>query len=526
MKKTLSILSRVLSLCVLLFFVFAVILYRQGYYDVSFLPRGDGDAPSEKAETAAETTDTPETAPVTEQTEETSAPPETAKAEETTASSGAEKPSADPLAAFRASLSSSKELRKKGWAPTDETYDPSSQKLSKMELPSKIARNRMLTYRTRSSVTSVWNDSAEKLQNTTEEIDRPVLELYMGMLFYDDGTNVALLDDSGQIVMVNFDGISFAYERDAYDRPLFLYNGVYYYVSDDYRLTYSSFNPAFGSPVRADTPVGWNYPTHGLYRYYVEKTVEYISNYKYVYRKRMQFGEDAEETYAEEKVKLYGFLDASGEVVIEAQYYYASNFDENGLAVVADRDRVVRFIDTRGKEVINPYGTITRSADRNNRSAIEGYYLPDSDGVSSVGYYFFDHGLTRVRRVARDYFDISAIVEDEELLMTADGKLFDMPAGYALTAYSDGVLILERDGRYGCLDYTGRWIAQPVYTAASAFSEGLCALCDADGHYGMIDAQGNTVVPFAYDYISSASGGRICAYQKSSGWEVFEKLAK
>jgi len=345
-------------------------------------------------------------------------------------------------------------------------------------------------------------------------------------MFYDDGNTVGLLDDDGNLVMVGFDDIRFAYERDAYERPLFYANKGYYYITDDYTLKWSDFNPAFGYPIKYDAKEGYNEPNHGLYLYYVEKTVQYIANYERMYKLEKQQNRIIEPEYEEEKVRLYGYMDASGKVIIEAQYHYACNFGPEGYAVVADRDRVMKLIDRRGREIINPHGTIVRQKDRNNYNAIMGYYLPESDTADAVGTYFFDHGLTRVRCELRDYFDIGQIVGDYDLLITPSGKQFEMPEGYNLEAYSDGVLLLERDGRYGCMDYTGRWIAQPIYTYAQPFCEGLCVLGFEDGKKGMIDTSGNIVVPFAFDYISNASGGRVALYEASTGWEVLEKLAK
>ena len=86
------------------------------------------------------------------------------------------------------------------------------------------------------------------------------------------------------------------------------------------------------------------------------------------------------------------------------------------------------------------------------------------------------------------------------------------------------MILLERDGLYGFMDYSGKWIAQPIYTDAEAFSEGLAVIGTADGRYGMIDTSGNIVVPFAYTHISSCSDGVIAVYSEESGWHILRKM--
>ena len=524
LKKTGILAVKLLSLVLLCAVVFAVISYQKGYYDITFLPRQSEDVQAD----APIVTDIPPvtTAPiiVTEPSNNVSSVTKPTDLVTTAAGESDSPDEADSYTSFASSLPTTQSLRGKGYARTDEAYDAALHVLTQTKL--NVTPRKVLSSSKNTRSVTVWNEKTKKTSVVTEEYDRPTLELYMGLLFYDDGETVGLLDDDGKLVMVNFDDIAFAYERDAYNRPLFYYRGGYYCLTEDWRMVASSFNPAFGYPVKYDSPVGYQLPYFGLYRYYVEKTVEYVSNAEYVYKQKMMFDEEVEEVIEQETVKLYGFLDANGEVVVEAQYYYACNFGPEGLAVVADRNRVVRLINTKGREVINPDGTIVKSAERNNRNALMSYALPDSDGASSIGFYTFDHGLTRVRCLMRDYWDISLIVGDRDLLIDENGASFPIPEGYKLVSYADGILLLERDGRYGCLDYTGRWIAQPIYTYALPTSEGLTVLGFTDGKKGMIDTEGNIVIPFVFDSLSSASGGKIAAFEAEHGWSVFEKLGK
>lgn len=107
--------------------------------------------------------------------------------------------------------------------------------------------------------------------------------------------------------------------------------------------------------------------------------------------------------------------------------------------------------------------------------------------------------------------------------MRNDGTLYDVPGGYTVKAYSDGVFLLEKNGLYGFMDYTGSWIAQPIYDYAEPFSEGL-AVIGSGNKRGVIDTSGRFVIPMLFDYIQSCSGGIITAWDEANGWHIFNKV--
>ena len=77
------------------------------------------------------------------------------------------------------------------------------------------------------------------------------------------------------------------------------------------------------------------------------------------------------------------------------------------------------------------------------------------------------------------------------------------------------------------MDYTGAWIAQPIYDFAQPFYEGLAVVGFGEGDRLMIDTEGNIVIPMgAYDYISNASSGVIAAWRDGHGWDILHKMAK
>lgn len=228
-----------------------------------------------------------------------------------------------------------------------------------------------------------------------------------------------------------------------------------------------------------------------------------------------------------EQISLWGYKDRSGNVVIEPIYGLAYTFSENGLAAVVDYESgALLFINKNGQQVINPYGNILYPADRNKRPVYDGYFLPEILDDSCIGMFYFDHGLVMVRRCQYDYYKETVLVSDELELIYANGKEYPIPESYKLISYSEGVMLLEKDGYYGLLSYTGKWIAQPIYTYAEPFKNGLAVIGHENGKKGMIDISGETVLPIVFDYISGCSDGLVLTFRDGDKWHAMAVMEK
>lgn len=208
-------------------------------------------------------------------------------------------------------------------------------------------------------------------------------------------------------------------------------------------------------------------------------------------------------------------------------YARAYAFSE-GYACIVDDYGVLK--------VINKYGRITARLRYEYRTdaahgytyMVRTYYQPIYNDIYSLGYYYFDHGYMRVRVIEHEMIEgdvVNYVTADYDILIDPWGNEFDIPSGYKLVSYSDGVLLLERDGRYGYYHIDGHWIAQPVYSYAMPFVEGLGVLGTSDGNMGMVDTSGQIVLPFAYEYISTPSSGVIACFSASDGWTMLAKMA-
>lgn len=101
--------------------------------------------------------------------------------------------------------------------------------------------------------------------------------------------------------------------------------------------------------------------------------------------------------------------------------------------------------------------------------------------------------------------------------MPAPQQEYSIPAGYSCTGAENGVLLLNRGGKYGYYLETGRWLTQPEYTEAYAFCGGI-AVVKKGGRYGAVDTEGNLVIPAVFDEISDMDGTGMTVYKRGSGY--------
>ncbi len=226
--------------------------------------------------------------------------------------------------------------------------------------------------------------------------------------------------------------------------------------------------------------------------------------------------------YTVETKLMYGYRDSFDEVIIEPQFASVLPFSPNGLACVTDFEGSVFYIDTKGKEVVTLRNEVfIRPPDMSYVRVRQFYFEPLTNGVESLGAYYFDSGYTMVRYCRVGSFDVRKIHLSEFRLVDTKGDLFDIPGGYSLVNYSDGVLLLEKDGRYGYMDTDGAWVSPAVYQEAAPFLQGLAAARNEEGKWGLLDRDGNEILPFAFDSLSSVSGGRVAAFSAERGWEIY-----
>lgn len=223
----------------------------------------------------------------------------------------------------------------------------------------------------------------------------------------------------------------------------------------------------------------------------------------------------------------------NGGSVVSANYRYAFNFGPEGYAIVlTETDNFLQVINRRKSQVFKPgkqYTFYTDPVTGKKQYVKDFYAFPSIMGIESIGAAGFDHGYLRLRiKTASMMSDsMGKVVLDKDYLVDTTGAKFNIPEGCTLEGYSDGILLLRtNEGLYGYYSIEGDWIAQPLYTYARPFVQGLAVLGSADGTVGMIDTKGNIVLPFVYTSIEDVSSGLIVTYCEGVGYETYELTKK
>ncbi len=217
----------------------------------------------------------------------------------------------------------------------------------------------------------------------------------------------------------------------------------------------------------------------------------------------------------------WGYRDARGNTVIAPRFKMAYTFSEEGLAATLDFSDRISFIDKKGNVKISLVDNETIKHPEQSRVTVKQQFLqPINNDISALGAYYFDCGYVMVRFTYRNKKD-GKLIHNENRLVSSSGKYFDIPAGYVLVNYSDGIMMLEKNGRYGYMDLEGGWCAPPVYSKASPYIQGLAAVGTPDGKMGLIDTEGNYVLPLCFEYVSDVSSGYVAAYSELRGWEIY-----
>jgi hypothetical protein len=221
--------------------------------------------------------------------------------------------------------------------------------------------------------------------------------------------------------------------------------------------------------------------------------------------------------------RLWGYVTAdTGRQTVGHRYNRAFNFSE-GIGItyqfVTGLGNRLFFYNQNGQQLL-----------RNDQH----FYAPDVNEttINHLGYFYFDHGLTRAysRRVDHRTFEIAT----RELILQhrIDSRGFSyfaefyIPGDYSVRAYSNGMILLEKDGYFGFMNYLGEWVAQPIYAFAQPFFEGVAVIGLANGKRALIDTQGKLLTRFRYDAITNCTGGIVALFERNEGWTVLNKVRR
>ena len=221
---------------------------------------------------------------------------------------------------------------------------------------------------------------------------------------------------------------------------------------------------------------------------------------------------------------LWGYQNASGDVVISPTYRRAYPFGDNGLAAVQKTKTTgLWFIDQSGNVVLN---SAENTYTYNGLPAYDLYAAVEDLSEQSMGELFFSHGYVRVVAMTYAINNTTEVLRTRVLLVDGSGREMSLPTDYTVRAYSDGVAVLEKNGKYGYYSHKGYWIVDPIYESAAAFSGGVGVLVDQNGKYLAVNLEGRVIIDAIFDALSAPSAGNLLGYQKEQGWMLLSFWSK
>lgn len=197
----------------------------------------------------------------------------------------------------------------------------------------------------------------------------------------------------------------------------------------------------------------------------------------------------------------WGFVDAGGNVIIEATFAWAGRFCD-GLARISsggDGDTDERYVEHAHWGFVNPKGKLV----------IDACY----DGAGD-----FSEGLAPVLIDAERE---DGLVGGEDVIggkwgyVDVRGDYVIKPKFGAARGFADGLAAVERENEpgYGYIDQKGKWVIKPKYERAGEFGEGLAPVV-IDGKYGYIDRSENVVVAPMFERAEPFSDGLAAVRRK------------
>lgn len=183
----------------------------------------------------------------------------------------------------------------------------------------------------------------------------------------------------------------------------------------------------------------------------------------------------------------WGYIDASGETVIDYNYNEASAF--YGTTAIVKEDEAYYLIDKEGNHVTEGHDSLRRDPETGDVIYKEGrkYGLMDFDGdkLTDASYgaiHDSSEGLFGVKSNAKSGF-----------IDTQGDIVIERQYG-DIGKFSHDLAPAEKDGAFGYIDKDGQWVIEPSYEEARAFDHYERARVQLEDEEQLIDLSGETVL--------------------------------
>ncbi|WP_158588966.1 WG repeat-containing protein [Butyrivibrio sp. XB500-5] len=210
--------------------------------------------------------------------------------------------------------------------------------------------------------------------------------------------------------------------------------------------------------------------------------------------------------------KVWGYIDNTGEFVIEPQYKEAEDFGDNGYALVENMDDTFEFIDENGDVVSEKYSNAYSFSDNGLAFVCEldtkraGYVNDNFEYVIEGDYNseepFADNNLAVVTKKIDGKLRWGFINEKGE-------QVIDFQFSAAPYGFVNGYCVVGKDGKWGFIDETGNYIFEKKFSRQpNSFSEdGIALVQDDNGLYGYIKTDGTWLLEPQFEKATDFSNG-------------------
>jgi hypothetical protein len=213
-----------------------------------------------------------------------------------------------------------------------------------------------------------------------------------------------------------------------------------------------------------------------------EKIAEFrldFPNYPYMDELMTDFNLAGKRFYPVQKDSRYGYIDSSGNVMLDFSFKWAGLFTE-GAAVVQE-EVYLGMINKQGEFLIPPiYDEIE----------------PFSNGVAIVG---LNEKYGLINKLNQQ---VTPLIYDQ------------------ISPFSDGLALTELNGKFGYINESGSIKIPIIYDAAGSFSNGF-AYAEQNGKKGLINLNGDVVVGFDHDWIEVFNKQGVARARKDNKYGIY-----
>jgi len=200
-----------------------------------------------------------------------------------------------------------------------------------------------------------------------------------------------------------------------------------------------------------------------------------------------------------ERFDKYGYIDESGDMVIQRTFDAARIFSDNGLAPVKINGKW-GYINETGKMVIQPTFDDARIFSDNGLARVK---------INGEWGYINETGKVVIQPIFNDAYDFSknglapVKINGKWGYINETGKMVIQPTFHDAGRFSDNGLARVRINRkWGYVNEFGDMVIQPIFNDAYDFSKNGLAFVEINGKWGCINETGDMVIQPTFDDVN------------------------